>query len=54
MGRGMAGADLGVEGAGGVGHLAQQLLAAEDQVVDVQPKLGRSTGSGPRSDPAIH
>ena len=30
-----------VEGAGGLGHLlAQQLLAAGEQVVDVQPKLG--------------
>jgi hypothetical protein len=32
-----------VEGAGGLGHLlAQQLLAAGEQVVDVQPKLGAS------------
>ena len=30
-----------VEGAGGLGHLlAQQLLAAGEQVLDVQPKLG--------------
>ena len=30
-----------VEGAGGVGHLlAQQLLAAGERVLDVQPKLG--------------
>lgn len=30
-----------IEGAGGLGHLlAQQLLAAGEQVVDVQPKLG--------------
>ena len=30
-----------VEGAAGLGHLlAQQLLAAGEQVVDVQPKLG--------------
>ena len=30
-----------VEGAGGLGHLlAQQLLAAGERVLDVQPKLG--------------
>jgi hypothetical protein len=30
-----------VEGAGGISHLlAQQLLAAGERVVDVQPKLG--------------
>jgi transposase len=30
-----------IEGAAGLGHLlAQQLLAAGEQVVDVQPKLG--------------
>jgi transposase len=30
-----------VEGAGGLGHvLAQQLVAAGEQVLDVQPKLG--------------
>jgi transposase len=30
-----------IEGAGGLGHLlAQQLLAAGERVVDVQPKLG--------------
>jgi len=37
----VAGADLGGRGAGGLGHLlAQQLLAAGERVLDVQPKLG--------------
>ena len=46
-----------VEGAGGLGHLlAQQLVAAGEQVVDVQPKLGArvrllSTGSSNKNDP---
>ena len=46
-----------VEGAGGVGHLlAQQLVAAGEQVLDVQPKLGarvRLLASGPtnKNDP---
>ncbi len=46
-----------VEGAGGLGHLlAQQLLAAGEQVVDVQPKLGArvrllSTGTSNKNDP---
>ena len=32
---------VAVEGAGGLGHLlAQQLVAAGEQVLDVQPKLG--------------
>jgi len=58
---GSAGADLGRscegEGAGGLGHLlAQQLLAAGEQVVDVQPKLGArvrllSTGTSNKNDP---
>jgi transposase len=46
-----------VEGAGGLGHLlAQQLLAAGERVVDVQPKLGArvrllSTGTSNKNDP---
>jgi transposase len=46
-----------VEGAGGLGHLlAQQLLAAGEHVVDVQPKLGSrvrllSSGSSNKTDP---
>jgi transposase len=46
-----------VEGAGGLGHLlAQQLVAAGEQVMDVQPKLGArvrllSTGSSNKNDP---
>jgi transposase len=46
-----------VEGAGGLGHLlAQQLVAAGERVVDVQPKLGArvrllSTGSSNKNDP---
>jgi transposase len=46
-----------VEGAGGLGHLlAQQLLAAGEQVIDVQPKLGArvrllSTGTSNKNDP---
>src|SRR5260370_4324831 len=46
-----------VEGAGGLGHLlAQQLLAAGEQVLDVQPKLGArvrllSTGTSNKNDP---
>ena len=46
-----------VEGAGGLGHLlAQQLLAAGEQVLDVQPKLGSrvrllSSGKSGKSDP---
>ena len=46
-----------VEGAGGLGHLlAQQLLAAGEQVLDVQPKLGSrvrllSSGSSNKNDP---
>jgi transposase len=46
-----------VEGAGGLGHLlAQQLIAAGEQVVDVQPKLGArvrllSTGTSNKNDP---
>jgi transposase len=46
-----------VEGAGGLGHLlAQQLVAAGEQVVDVQPKLGArvrllSTGTSNKNDP---
>ena len=46
-----------VEGAGGLGHLlAQQLLAAGEQVLDVQPKLGArvrllSSGTSNNNDP---
>ncbi len=46
-----------VEGAGGLGHLlAQQLLAAGEQVAGVQPKLGArvrllSTGTSNKNDP---
>ena len=46
-----------VEGAGGLGHLlAQQLLAAGERVLDVQPKLGArvrllSTGISNKNDP---
>jgi transposase len=46
-----------VEGAGGLGHLlAQQLVAAGERVVDVQPKLGArvrllATGASNKNDP---
>ncbi len=46
-----------VEGAGGLGHLlAQQLVAAGEQVLDIQPKLGArvrllSAGRSGKSDP---
>jgi transposase len=46
-----------VEGAAGLGHLlAQQLLAAGEQVLDIQPKLGSrvrllSSGSSNKNDP---
>jgi transposase len=46
-----------VEGAGGLGHLlAQQLVAAGEKVIDVQPKLGArvrllSTGTSNENDP---
>jgi len=46
-----------VEGAGGLGHLlAQQLLAAGERVLDVQPKLGArvrllATGASNKNDP---
>ena len=46
-----------VEGAGGLGHLlAQQLLAAGELVLDVQPKLGSrvrllSSGKSNKNDP---
>jgi transposase len=46
-----------VEGAGGLGHvLAQQLVAAGERVVDVQPKLGArvrllSSGTSNKNDP---
>ena len=46
-----------VEGAGGLGHvLAQQLLAAGERVLDVQPKLGArvrllSSGTSNKNDP---
>jgi len=47
----------GVEGAGGLGHLlAQQLVAAGEQVIDVQPKLCArvrllSSGTSNKNDP---
>src|SRR6516164_4184104 len=41
-----------IEGARGLGHLlAQQLLAAGEQVVDVQPKLGPGCGCWPAATP---
>ena len=46
-----------IEGAGGLGHLlAQQLLAAGERVLDVQPKLGArvrllAAGSVNKNDP---
>ena len=46
-----------VEGAGGLGHLlAQQLVAADERVLDVQPKLGArvrllATGDSNKNDP---
>src|SRR5215472_728023 len=46
-----------VEGAGGLGHLlAQQLFAAGERVLDVQPKLGArvrllATGASNKNDP---
>ena len=46
-----------IEGAGSLGHLlAQQLLAAGEQVVDVQPKLGArvrllASGDTNKNDP---
>jgi transposase len=46
-----------VEGAGGLGHLlAQQLVAAGERVLDVQPKLGArvrllATGATNKNDP---
>src|SRR5260370_11259018 len=46
-----------VEGAGGLGHrLAQQLVGAGEQVLDVQPKLGArvrllATGASNKNDP---
>src|SRR5215472_16929579 len=46
-----------VEGAAGLGHvLAQHLVAAGEQVIDVQPKLGArvrllSTGTSNKNDP---
>src|SRR5213080_114824 len=46
-----------VEGAGGLGHLlAQQLVAAGERVLDIQPKLGArvrllATGASGKNDP---
>jgi transposase len=46
-----------VEGAGGLGYLlAQQLVAAGEQVLDIQPKLGArvrllATGASNKNDP---
>ncbi|MGH3206953.1 MAG: transposase [Trebonia sp.] len=57
MGLGLAGADLGCRGAGGLGHLlAQQLLSAGERVLDVQPKLGArvrllASGNVNKNDP---
>ena len=58
MGGGLAGADLGGGGRPqGMGHLlAQQLLAAGERVLDVQPKLGArvrllATGKTNKNDP---
>jgi transposase len=54
MGRGVARA---VEGAGRLGHLlAQQLVAAGERVLDIQPKLGSrvrllSSGRANKNDP---
>src|SRR5262249_17499351 len=56
-GAGGPGRTWGVEGAGGLGHLlAQQLVAAGEQVLDIQPKLGSrvrllSSGSANKNDP---
>ncbi len=53
----MAGADLGGQGARGLGHmLAQQLVAAGERVLDVQPKLGArvrllASGDTDKNDP---
>src|SRR5579864_4584220 len=47
-----------VEGAGGLGHLlAQQLVAAGERVLDVQPRLGSrvrllATGASNKNDPS--
>ena len=57
MGGALAGADLGGRGAGGLGYLlAQQLVAAGERVLDVQPKLGArvrllATGAANKNDP---
>ncbi len=57
MGRVLAGADLGSRGAGGLGYLlAQQLVAAGELVLGVQPKLGArvrllATGASNKNDP---
>jgi transposase len=46
-----------VEGAGGLGHLlAQQLLSADERVLDMQPKLGArvrllAAGNVKKNDP---
>jgi transposase len=57
VGGGVAGADLGGRGRGGLGRLlAQQLVAAGERVLDVQPKLGArvrllATGHSNKNDP---
>jgi len=57
VGRVLAGADLGSRGAGGLGYLlAQQLVAAGELVLGVQPKLGArvrllATGASNKNDP---
>ncbi len=57
MGGGLAGTHLGGGRRGRAGHLlAQQLLAAGEQVLDIQPKLGSrvrllSAGRSAKNDP---
>src|SRR5213594_37584 len=57
LGGGLAGADLGCRGVGGLEDLlAQQLLTAGEQVLDVPPKLAArmrllATGDTNKNDP---
>ena len=57
LGGGLAGADLGGGGRGRLGHLlAQQLVAAGERVLDVQPELAArvrllATGAVNKNDP---
>ena len=59
MGGGLAAADLGGRGAGGLGHLpARQLLAAGERVPDVPPRPGArvrppAAGDTNENDPAM-